>query len=189
MENFQSALSIQKSTSPRRDSAQQHGDHKFRPGSLSIRYTTHTISCTPRTSQLIVTRTIKLTDLPNELLLHIIEYLRVSIPGVDKEERFDGIERVTFVRDTKTLISLSKTCRKLHPIAQQVLLHTIVLGGFDGLPAVLSLVRLLLYRPETCRHVRRLRIGLPPNEMIYESNDGAYWMSKPLGPPPSDLWL
>jgi hypothetical protein len=139
-------------------------------------------------SQFHITKTIKLTDLPNELLLHIAANLRVSIPRMDKEERFDGIQRVSFVWDAKTLISLSKMCKRLHAVAQEVLLHTVVLGGFDGLPATLSLVRLLLHRPEMRRHVRRLRIGLPPNEMIYLANNKGYWTSKPLGPPPLDIW-
>jgi hypothetical protein len=138
------------------------------------------------------TTKLRLTDLPNELLLHITSYLRASLPPRENEDRFDGRERILFVRSTRSLLNISITCRKLHPIAQEVLLHTIILGGFDGLPAIVSLVRFLFHRPEACRHVKRLRIGLPPNKQYFFKNEKAArdekYSSAPLGPPPPGLY-
>jgi hypothetical protein len=135
----------------------------------------------------------RLTKLPNEILIHIARYLRPDIPEMEKEERFDGKERYTFVEGATDLRNLSETCRALRMIAQEALLHTVVLGGFDGLPAIVSLVRYLLDHPEAGRHVKRLRIGLPPNERYYFASDtdadNLIWSSKLQGPPPSDIWL
>jgi hypothetical protein len=170
---------------------QQHTNSKSPPRSMTTSHTgTNTTHHTSESLQHNVTITVKLTDLPNELLLHIARYLRVvNMPDMIKEERFDGKERITFVRGTESLINLSRACRKLRPIAQEALLHTVVLGGFDGLPAIVSLVRLLLNRPDMRKHVRQLRIGLPPNEIIYLASKKGWWLSKPLGSPPSDIWL
>lgn len=133
----------------------------------------------------------KLTALPNEILLKIAHYLRVDLPPMEKEERFDGRERHTFVRAAADLHNLSQTSRVLRPVAQEALLHTIVLGGFDGLPAIESLVRLLLHYPEAGRLVKRLRLGLPPNERFYLKNDedakNMNWSTQLYGPPPSDI--
>ncbi|KAH7377722.1 hypothetical protein BKA66DRAFT_550959 [Pyrenochaeta sp. MPI-SDFR-AT-0127] len=133
----------------------------------------------------------RLTTLPNELLLKIAGFLRVDFPWMEKEERFDGCERILFIIDAADLINLSRTCRKLRPVAQEALIHTAVLGGFDGAKSIESLVRLLLKRPELGKSVRRLRIGLPPWEELYRKSEEAaqagLWSSKPLGPPPLDL--
>ncbi|KAF1840208.1 uncharacterized protein K460DRAFT_410809 [Cucurbitaria berberidis CBS 394.84] len=133
----------------------------------------------------------RLTALPNELLLKIAGYLRVDFPWMEKEERFDGRERTIFVTDAADLVTLSRTCKKLRPVAQEALLHTIVLGGFDSAGSIESLVRLLLRRPELGKAIRRLRMGLPPHEKLYFKSEKAaedqIWSSKPLGPPPPHL--
>ena len=128
---------------------------------------------------------LRLTALPNELLLKIAGYLRVDLPSMETEERFDGRERVTFVADAADLVNLSKTCIRLQPLAQEALLHTIVLGGFDGLDSIECLVRLLLSRPDLGKAVRRLRIGLPPNDTLSVQNK--VWFSMPLGQLCNDL--
>jgi hypothetical protein len=121
----------------------------------------------PRTSTRIPKSGLKLMDLPNELLLQITQHLRIECLPPIVQDRFDGKERIIFVQRAATLINLSLTSKKIYPIAQEVLLHTVVLGGFDGLPAIVSLVRFLLQRPEMGKHVKRLRLGLPPNKIHY----------------------
>lgn len=131
--------------------------------------------------------------LPNEILLQIAGHLRSEMPRMLKEERFDGIERIEFVKGSRNLIRLSRTCRRLRPVAQEALLHTAVLGGFDGLPAFVSLTRVLIENPTLGKHVRKLRIGLPPNDQYYFKtpfgSDNRTLFTRSYGSPPSDIWL
>lgn len=134
---------------------------------------------------------LRLLALPNELLLKIAGYLRVDLPWMEKEERFGGQERIEFVTDAADLISLSRTCRMLHPVAQEALLHTAVLGGFDGASSIESLVQLLLHRPALRKALRRLRIGLPPQWRLFSKSEEAngFWKNKLPGLPPTQLLI
>jgi hypothetical protein len=195
MGRLQRAFSFGKPSANGREPGQQHKRSKSKRGSISallaaVGLTDNNSKVTYRRNRTAITT--KLTDLPNELLLCIVDYLRIDLPKVIKEERFDGQERLRYVQQARDLVHLSSTCKTLRPIAQKALLHTIVLGGFDGLPAIVSLVRLLLDRPEAHRYVRRLRIGIPPDKKYYCTMAGTpYQMMKriPFGPPPSDIWL
>ncbi|KAH7064247.1 hypothetical protein BKA63DRAFT_169283 [Paraphoma chrysanthemicola] len=192
MGKFQRAFSFGKPSANRQDSGQQHKRSKSKRGSISAFLAAVGLTGSHSKASYRKNRTgptTKLTDLPNELLLCIIDYLRIDLPRVIKEERFDGQERLRYVQQARDLVHLSSTCKTLRPVAQKALLHTIVLGGFDGLPAIVSLVRLLLDRPEAHSYVRRLRIGIPPDKKYYCTPYNQMMKRIPFGPPPSDIWL
>lgn len=67
-----------------------------------------------------------------------------------------------------------------------------MLGGFDGLPAIVALVRFLLHRPDMRVHVKHLRLGLPPERCLYFKSErdrrGERVSARGFGSVPYALW-
>ncbi|KAH3975024.1 hypothetical protein HBH70_086920 [Parastagonospora nodorum] len=164
---------------PRKDSTQQSPPPKYA--------LPHAVPCTKTPS-----RSINLSNLPTEILFQITSHLRPPAPAPLLPSRFDGPERIAYVRSACPLVALALTCRRLTPIAQEALLHTIVLGGFDGLPALVALLRFLMLRPDMRVHVKYLRLGLPPEKCLYFKSErdrrGERISARVFGSVPGELW-
>ncbi|KAH5112286.1 hypothetical protein HBI38_075740 [Parastagonospora nodorum] len=164
---------------PRKDSTQQSPPPKYA--------LPHAV---PRTKT--PSRSINLSNLPTEILFQITSHLRPPAPAPLLPSRFDGPERIAYVRSACPLVALALTFRRLTPIAQEALLHTIVLGGFDGLPALVALVRFLMLRPDMRVHVKYLRLGLPPERCLYFKSErdrrGERISARVFGSVPGELW-
>ncbi|GKT46197.1 uncharacterized protein ColSpa_06378 [Colletotrichum spaethianum] len=109
----------------------------------------------------------KLTDLPTELLLTIVSFLRSNQPAKKRlldasVSRKRNVLAKTLHRERSSVINLSSACKTLHEALKTERYRFVSIHGHNSAQKLLSLLRLIRVRPEIGECIQQLHLQLIP---------------------------